>query len=170
MTKRLLSLSLAFALAMPASAAVQHGPDALIRAAVAERNARERARAACSDPRELHARILAGTVNPGTEAAAASARGCFGLVTGYSAIPRGVAFGVGVECRPNGSLFRNGLMRLSFAGSDGVSGDVEQEARERRDLATIRMFALVYNAPSSPARIFPIAISAASRPKIIGRP
>lgn len=139
-------LSLAIALSAPASAAAQQGPPDLIRAVVAERNARERAREACSDAPELRARILAGTVDAETEASAAAARGCFGLITGYSAIPRGVPFGVGVACRPNGQLFRYGrLMRLSFAGSDGISGDVEREEQERRNLARIRIFALAYN-------------------------
>ncbi len=143
-----LFLTLSLVLPAPAGAADRQrteSPD-LIRAAVAERNAQQQARAACSDAAELRARILAGTADAATEASAAAARGCYGLVTGYDGIPRGTPYGVGVACRPNGVLFRyDRLMRLSFAGSDAISGDVEREAQERRSLVAIRAFGLAYN-------------------------
>lgn len=121
-------------------------PPDLVQAAVAERNAREEARRACADGRTLRPRILAGTADPRVEATAAVDRGCFGLITTYSAIPRGVAYGAGIACRPNGRLFRHGgLMLLSFSGSDVLPATAEEAERRAREFATLEAFALAYN-------------------------
>lgn len=108
----------------------------------------EQARTACSDEgSELRLRILAGTADAEHEAEAAVARNCFGLITTYSSIPRGIAYAPSIECSPNSALFRwDRLSLFSFAGSDVVTFDQEEARRDREALADLWTFALDYNA------------------------
>lgn len=148
---RVIALLIVAWVAMAASHAAAGQPEdvvprALIDAVVAERNGREQARRACADEGELQSRILAGNADAQAEANAAAARGCFGLVSSYSAIPGGVPYGVGVACRPNMRLFGYGrLMLFSVSGSDVPAASVELAEKTGRQLGALWAFGLTYN-------------------------
>jgi hypothetical protein len=102
-----------------------------------------RVRQACADGgSELRRRIVAGGVDAKQEAETAIARGCFGLISTYNTIPRGVAFAPGIECSPSSPLLRYGRLGLfSFAPSDAVLGEKERQ-REQQEVAILWAFAL----------------------------
>lgn len=105
------------------------------------------ARQACAKGgSELRQRIVAGAADARQEAETAVARGCFGLISTFNSIPRGVGYAPGIECSPSSSLLRYGrLGLLSFAGRDIVLEE-EEAQREQQELAVLEAFALDYNA------------------------
>lgn len=120
----------------------------LILTVVKERDDNEQARVACNSEAEgLRERILTEAFDAQAEAHDAVRRRCFSLITTYNAIPRGIPYAPGVECRPNAQLFSyRRLMLMSYAGSDVIRRQTPEEMeRIRRAFETLRTFALSYN-------------------------
>jgi len=140
---------------LPAQTETMASPDPLELAR--EWNAERRARETWQDEAQaLSARIQSGEAEPEEEARRAASLGRWAMMTGTTAIPFGVHFALGVECRPNSGLFTFGRLQLLHGQGSDVIRAAEEMQGESQSLARFRVFALRYNRALIAAPAFPL--------------